>query len=98
VVAWRDSTVNIDRRRTFFPVFDQLQRVACRTDRIASGRIDSHCGKFADKYGRGQLRLIDNIAAGVETPLTSAYRAAILAQTKSGSLEEALISAKVSSR
>jgi hypothetical protein len=57
VVPGRDGTVNVDRRGTFFPSFDELQRVACRTGRIAAGGIDSNCGKFAYMNRRGLFRL-----------------------------------------
>jgi hypothetical protein len=46
--------------------------------------------KTADDGKDGISYLIGNLAAGIETPLTPAYRAAILRQTNTESLEKAL--------
>ena len=71
------------------------------TDFNASGKIDNPTAAAlakgaiqsvaAAQVGKdGITYLADAISGGIETPLTSAYRAEILQQTKAASLEEAL--------
>jgi hypothetical protein len=52
----------------------------------------------ADERKDGISYLMDNMACGIETPLTSAYREEILKQTEEKSLEEALTKGKVEVR
>ena len=51
--------------------------------------------KTADVGKDGISYLMSNLAAGVKTPLTSAYEVEILRQTQTESLDEALIKVKV---
>ena len=71
------------------------------TDFNADGKIDNpaagalakgaiHSVGAAQEGKDGITYLADAIGCGIETPLTSAYRAEILQQTKAASLEEAL--------
>jgi hypothetical protein len=52
----------------------------------------------ADPGQDGITYLLDAMAAGIETPLTAAYETEILRQTGSGSLQDALTTAKAQGR
>jgi len=65
-----------------------------KADELARHAIQSV--KASDEGKDGITYLLDNIAAGIKTPLTSPYKDEILKQTKTKSLQEALREAKKS--
>lgn len=87
---FKDSPCVCDVLYTDFHAAGKVERLS--VDQLAAKAIQSV--KSARDGMDGISYLIGNLAAGIETPLTPAYKAEILRQTNTESLEEALASLK----